>query len=232
MRRRVMKKQERYAEYFKKFKYWAKRVIGVILVITLTYVTGSFFPNQYILKDYDKKYEAAYLEKLKELDLREPEFAYANDLQFVKAMHKCIDYLNFTQPVVLRIPYEMITAQAALESGWGTSRFAVDGNNLFGIRTWNKDTPHMVPLGVKKWRGWGVRIFATKCSSVKEYMRILNEHPAYAEFREVRKQMQATTGVLDPIELVKHIEKFSTTPDYDKRVIFIINKIRKLEENM
>ena len=79
-----MKKQERYAEYFKKFKYWAKRVIGVILVITLTYVTGSFFPNQYILKDYDKKYEA-YLEKLKELDLREPEFAYANDLQFVKS---------------------------------------------------------------------------------------------------------------------------------------------------
>ena len=44
----------------------------------------SFFPNQYILKDYDKKYEIAYLEKLKELDLREPEFAYANDLQFVK----------------------------------------------------------------------------------------------------------------------------------------------------
>ena len=34
----------------------------------------------------------------------------------------------------------------------------------------------MIPLGVKKWRGWGVRIFATKCSSVKEYMRILNEH--------------------------------------------------------
>ena len=120
-----MKKQERYAEYFKKFKYWAKRVIGVILVITLTYVTGSFFPNQYILKDYDKKYVAAYLEKLKELDLREPEFAYANDLQFVKAMHKCIDYLNFTQPVVMRIPYEMITSTAALES-WGTSRFAVD----------------------------------------------------------------------------------------------------------
>ena len=40
----------------------------------------------------------------------------------------------------MRIPYEMITARAfALESGWGTSRFAVDGNNLFGIRTWNKD---------------------------------------------------------------------------------------------
>ena len=50
----------------------------------------------------------------------------------------------------------------------------VDGNNLFGIRTWNKDIPHMVAQGMgKKWAGWGVRIFASKCDSVKEYMRLL-----------------------------------------------------------
>ena len=127
----------------------------------------------------------------------------------------------------------MIVAQAALETGWGTSRFAVEGNNLFGIRTWDKDTPHMIAQGMgKKWPGWGVRIFASKCDSVKEYMRLLNEHPAYEDFRKVRTEMLATDGILDPIELVKHIDKFSTTPDYDKRVIFIINKIRKLEENM
>ena len=228
----VRKVKVNYVEKIRIAKMWAKRIIGVSLLFIITYVIGTFNPNDYKLNKLSKQYENKYLEKLKELDLREPEFTYNNDMQFVRATHKCIDYLNFTQADVFRVPYEMVTAQAALESGWGTSRFAVDGNNLFGIRTWNKDTPHMVPLGVKKWRGWGVRIFATKCSSVKEYMRILNEHPAYAEFREVRKQMQATTGVLDPIELVKHIEKFSTTPDYDKRVIFIINKIRKLEENM
>ena len=75
-----MKKQESTLLYFRKFKYWAKRVIGVTLVITLTYVTDSFFT--YILKDYDKKYNS--IEKLKELDLRSFQFAYSNDLQFIK----------------------------------------------------------------------------------------------------------------------------------------------------
>ena len=50
-------------------------------------------------------------------------------------MHKCIDYINFTTPRMNRVPYEMIVGQAALETGWGTSRFATEGNNLFGIRT-------------------------------------------------------------------------------------------------
>jgi Bax protein len=108
----------------------------------------------------------------------------------------------------------MIIGQAALETGWGTSRFAVEGNNLFGIRTWNKDTPHMVPIGIKKWPGWGVRIFATKCDSVAEYVRLLNEHPAYADFRKLRESMLVNNYTLDPIALIKTLDKFSTTADY------------------
>ena len=123
----------------------------------------------------------------------------------------------------------MIVAQAALETGWGTSRFAVEGNNLFGIRTWNKSTPHMIPVGIKKWPGWGVRIFASKCDSVKEYVRLLNEHPAYEEFRKSRTVMLTNNSPLDPIVLIKTLDKFSTTADYDKRVIRIIKKIRDLE---
>ena len=228
----VRNKVKQTKDYWSITKYWAKRVSAIIVSIFFIFAVGTFYPNDFTLRHIKIEYENSYLDKLKELDLREPEFQYNNDLQFVRATHKCINYLNFTQPKVFRIPYEMITAQAALESGWGTSRFAVEGNNLFGIRTWNKDMPHMIPHGVKKWRGWGVRIFASKCDSVKEYMRLLNEHPAYEDFRKVRTEMLATDGILDPIELVKHIDKFSTTPDYDKRVIFIINKIRKLEENM
>ena len=219
-------------DYWSITKYWAKRVSAIIVSIFFIFAVGTFYPNDFTLRHIKIEYENSYLDKLKELDLREPEFQYNNDLQFVRATHKCINYLNFTQPKVFRIPYEMITAQAALESGWGTSRFAVEGNNLFGIRTWNKDMPHMIPHGVKKWRGWGVRIFASKCDSVKEYMRLLNEHPAYEDFRKVRTEMLARDGYLDPLVLVQHIKKFSTTPDYDKRVIFIIKKIRKLEENM
>jgi len=123
------------------------------------------------------------------------------------------------------VPYEMIIGQAALESGWGTSRFATEGNNLFGIRTWTKETPHLLPVGIEQWPGWGVRVFPSKCDSVKEYVRLLNEHPAYEDFRELRLKTN------DPIALIKTLDKFSTTPDYDKRVIRMIKKIRKLEES-
>lgn len=213
--------------------FYTKVFFAILALMTATYMWGTYNPNKKAVKNANEQLEIFYIQKIKDMELREPEFVYSNDIQFVRAMHKCIDYINFSLPRLDRVPYEMIVAQAALETGWGTSRFAVEGNNLFGIRTWDKDVPHMIAQGMgKKWPGWGVRIFASKCDSVKEYMRLLNEHPAYENFRKVRTEMLATDGILDPIELVKHIDKFSTTPDYDKRVIFIINKIRKLEENM
>ena len=118
----------------------------------------------------------------------------------------------------------MIIGQAALESGWGTSRFAKEANNLFGIRTWTKSMPHLRPQGIDKWPGWGVRIFSSKCDSVKEYVRLLNEHPAYKEFRELRKKTK------DSLQLIKTLDKFSTTKDYDERVARMIFKIRELEK--
>jgi Bax protein len=118
----------------------------------------------------------------------------------------------------------MIIGQAALESGWGKSRFATEGNNLFGIRTWSKETPHLLPMGVEKWPGWGVKSFASKCDSVKYYIDLLNNHSAYENFRKLRLSTN------DPIRLIKTLDKFSTTKDYDKRVIRMITKIRKLEE--
>jgi len=202
-------------------------VSGIICVLVFSW--GTFYPNKWTKQKVNAELEHFYLEKIKDLDLREPEFTYNNDIQFVRAMHKCIDYINFTTPRMDRVPYEMIVAQAALETGWGTSRFAVEGNNLFGIRTWDKNTPHMIPVGIKKWPGWGVRIFASKCDSVVEYVRLLNEHPAYAEFRKSRTVMLANNSPLDPIVLIKTLDKFSTTADYDKRVIRIIKKIRDLE---
>jgi uncharacterized FlgJ-related protein len=199
------------------------------IVCAMVFAWGTFNPNKWSKAKVNAELEHFYLEKIKDLDLREPEFTYNDDIQFVRAMHKCIDYINFTTPRMNRVPYEMVVAQAALESGWGTSRFATEGNNLFGIRTFSKNVPHMTPLGIKKWPGWGVRIFASKCDSVKEYIRLLNEHPAYAEFRKARQVMLKNNVPLDPIILIKTLDKFSTTADYDQRVIRIINKIRKLE---
>ena len=158
-----------------------------------------------------------YVDKIKEMDLQEPEFVYNDDTQFVRSMHKCINYINFTTPKHLRIPYEMIIGQAVLESGWGKSRFAVQANNLFGIRTWKESSPHLLPMGVEKWPGWGVKVFASKCDSVKYYVDLLNNHSAYEKFRVTRELMFEDNKPLDSFKLIKTLDKFSTTKDYDKK---------------
>ena len=210
--------------------FYMRVSFAVAIISIIIFGIGTFYPNSIAQKQVKLETESYYLNKIKQMDLREPEFTYNNDVQFVRAMHKCIDYINFTTPRMNRVPYEMIIAQAALESGWGSSRFATEGNNLFGIRTFSKDIPHMRPVGIKKWPGWGVRIFASKCDSVKEYVRLLNEHPAYEEFRILRTKMLVDNDPLDPVKLIKKLDKFSTTVDYDKRVIRIINKIREQED--
>ena len=210
--------------------FYTKVLFAVLVLCIVAFAYGTYHPNKKAITKANEKLEIFYIQKIKDMELREPEFTYNNDVQFVRAMHKCIDYINFSLPRLKRVPYEMIIAQAALESGWGQSRFAVEGNNLFGIRTWNKDTPHMIPIGIKKWPGWGVRIFATKCDSVKEYIRLLNEHPAYEEFRKARQVFFVNNKNPDPLILIKNIDKFSTTDDYDKRVERIIKKIRELEK--
>ena len=204
--------------------FYTKVLFAVMVLMTATYYWGTYNPNKSAIAVVNDDLDKFYMNKIKEMDLQEPEFTYINDTQFIRSMHKCINYINFNTPKHLRVPYEMIIGQAALESGWGTSRFAKEANNLFGIRTWTKSTPHLLPQGIDKWPGWGVRVFASKCDSVKEYVRLLNEHPAYEKFRELRKKTK------DSLQLIKTLDAFSTTKDYDERVARMIFKIRELEK--
>ena len=220
-----MPSKHQWEKWVHKAWFYTKVLFAVMALMTATYYWGTHNPNKNAIAQVNEELDIFYMNKIEEMDLQEPEFTYINDTQFIRAMHKCINYINFKTPKHLRVPYEMIIGQAALESGWGTSRFATEGNNLFGIRTWTKETPHLLPVGIEQWPGWGVRVFPSKCDSVKEYVRLLNEHPAYEDFRELRLKTN------DPIALIKTLDKFSTTPDYDKRVIRMIKKIRKLEES-
>ena len=204
--------------------FYTKVLFAVMALMTATYYWGTYNPNKSAIAVVNDDLDKFYMNKIKEMDLQEPEFTYINDTQFIRSMHKCINYINFNTPKHLRVPYEMIIGQAALESGWGSSRFAKEANNLFGIRTWTKSMPHLRPQGIDKWPGWGVRIFASKCDSVKEYVRLLNEHPAYEKFRELRKKTK------DSLQLIKTLDAFSTTKDYDERVARMIFKIRELEK--
>ena len=82
------------------------------------------------------------------------------------------------------IPVPIALAQAAIESGWGTSRFAIKGNALFGQWAW-RDDAGLRPLTPTNDRAV-VRSFGTLSGSVRAYIHNLNTHPYYENFRNAR----------------------------------------------
>jgi Bax protein len=148
------------------------------------------------------------------LGFSEPEFDYNDKASFIVATGKCVDFLNFTNDRLSRVPTSMIIAMAGVESGWGSSRFANEGNALFGVRTWDTTVPQMKAKENPNAK-WGVKKYATKCDSVKDMIRILNNHPAYEDFRKEREK-QLNTGKWDYKQLLLGITAWSTNPDYVK----------------
>ena len=206
---------------------WTKRIFWSVLILAMVYGAGTFYPNPIAVKWANEELRQEHTKWAQNLGLVSKTMKYKTKKEFIKELGYCVDYINFTTPVDKRVPIEMLVGQAVLESGWGQSRFAKEANNLFGIRVFKSTAPHLLPLGMEKWQGWGVRVFKTKCDSVKEYIRLLNEHPAYEDFRTLRAQMQATNQPLDSVKLIKTLKAFSTTTDYASRVINMMSKIEK-----
>ena len=149
--------------------------------------------------------------------MKEPEFEYTDKITFLQATGKCVEYLNYTTDRLSRVPTSIIIAMAGVESGWGTSRFATEGNALFGVRTWDKNTPHMKAKGNPDAR-WGVKKYKTKCQSVKDMIAILNRHPAYKEFR-VEREKQLDDGIWNYRRLMVRMNAWSTNPDYHEIIL-------------
>jgi uncharacterized FlgJ-related protein len=191
-------------------------LIKYLIVALLAFVLGTFFPNP-IAK---KKTENAIIAWAKSLGFGPPRFEYHNNKEFVESLKKCITYLNFEIPTRNQINTELIIAQAIVESNYGTSRFAIEGNNLFGIRVWSKEG--MLPYRQPDHIEWRVRVFKNKCESVKYYIEILNTKQVYAEFRKARDM----SFNRDPIRMARALDSFSTNKEYEKHVIEVINKLR------
>ena len=191
-------------------------LIRYLIVALAAFVLGTFFPNP-ISK---KKTESATIAWAKSLGFGPPRFEYHNNQEFITSLKKCISYLNFDIPKNKHINTELIVAQAIVESNYGTSRFALEGNNLFGIRVWSKEgmLPYKQPDSIE----WRVRVFKTKCDSVKYYIEILNTKQVYAEFRKVRDM----SFNRNPIAMARALDNFSTNKEYEKYVIEVIYKLR------
>jgi len=107
------------------------------------------------------------------------------------------------------IPVSLALAQAAKETGWGTSRFAQEGNALFGQWTWSGEG--IKPAGVDKDAKHKVAKFAVLKASVRAYQRNLNTHSSYREFRKERAIQRDNEEKLDSLKLVNYLDKYAET---------------------
>ena len=149
------------------------------------------------------------LEKI--ISVTKPDFERANNQTFINSVGECVNYIYNTTTDVFPVNFELLLAQAALESAWGNSRFALEGRNLFGIRTYDLREPHMLPSNNPK--KWGVRVYMHECDSVQHYIDILNNGSAFEEYRKLRDN-----GETDSLILTETLGAYASDKDYFPKV--------------
>ena len=122
------------------------------------------------------------------------------------------------------IPVSLAIAQAAKETGWGTSRFAIEGNALFGQWTWSGEG--IKPAGVdSEESSHKVMKFKVLKASVRAYQRNLNTHGSYKKFRSARANMRDRDEELDSLILAEYLDKYAATgKEYTKIIKQIIKQ--------
>ena len=122
------------------------------------------------------------------------------------------------------IPVSLAIAQAAKETGWGTSRFALKGNALFGQWTWSGEG--LKPKKAEEGKDHKVMKFNSLQLSVRAYLRNLNTHSSYKNLRKARTELRNKEKTLDSIILSKHLDKYAETGN---QYIEVLQKI--IEQN-
>ena len=126
------------------------------------------------------------------------------------------------------IPTSIALAQAAKESGWGTSRFALEGNAIYGQWTWNGDG--IEPLEKTKDQRHTILKFPLLRASVKAYIANLNTHRGYKSFREKRATLRKQNKKLTGLELIHELENYAQTGKEYTKILEKIIKQNDLEE--
>ena len=122
------------------------------------------------------------------------------------------------------IPTSIAIAQAAKESGWGTSRFALEGNAMYGQWTWGGDG--IEPSQKDKKKEHKILKFPKLQSSVSAYMKNLNTHRGYSEFRKERSKIREKNKTVEGIDLVEYLYNYAQT---GSEYVKILKKI--IEQN-
>ena len=126
------------------------------------------------------------------------------------------------------IPVSLAIAQAAKETGWGTSRFAQEGNALFGQWTWSGEG--LKPKEAEEGADHKVMKFNILQASVRAYQRNLNPHPTYKELRKARAEFRDSYKPLYSLELSNYLNKYAETGNQYVEVLQQIIKQNNLKD--
>ncbi len=166
-------------------------------------------------------------EKLKILS----EKKFTSDLEKQWLRQKLLEYkvkkgnLDELKERMDMIPVSIALAQAAKESGWGTSRFALEGNAIFGQWTW--DGQGIAPLNRDGDKNHKILKFPILRASVKAYKNNLNTHKSYSKFREKRKLLRAKNRNIKGLDLTDTLKNYAQTgSEYTKILNQIITQNR------
>ena len=120
------------------------------------------------------------------------------------------------------IPVSLAIAQAAIESGWGTSRFALEGNALYGQWTWSDKGLKPLDNDAGDHR---VMRFKILTASIKAYKKNLNTHSGYMEFREARANLRSRNEKVTGLKLTQYLNNYAATgKQYTKKLELTIKK--------
>ena len=193
----------------------------LMFVFIVTFIGTIYYTYNNSVAQEQEKFDTEVVETLEEItDWEKPDFERANNQTFINSVGQCVNYIYNTTTDIYPVNFEVLLAQAALESGWGNSRFALEGKNLFGIRTYNLTEPHMLPSNNPK--KWGVRVYMHECDSVQHYIDILNNGGAYEKYRELRDN-----GETDSLKYVETLGAYASDKHYFGKIKGIIKKLRE-----
>jgi Bax protein len=145
-----------------------------------------------------------------------------SDLQVIEQLRLRVD----------PVPPSLVLAQAAIESAWGTSRFAVQGNNLFGQWCYKKGCG-LVPLRRNSGTQHEVAKFATVSESVGSYIRNINTHRAYQDLRVSRARLRTEQSSASGHQLAENLLEYSELREkyvHEVQAVIRINNLARYDK--
>jgi len=202
------------------------------LFLSITLI-GAYYANQELLEDRRKlKSIAKEYSNSQTINAEDKEWIDQLKKKYSVKGDNLKESLDLLLSKVDIIPLSLVLAQAACESGWGTSRFTRVANNIFGEWTFSKEVAGVVPKDRPVNATYKIRKFDTIEASIKSYINNLNSHYAYEELWKIRTSLRDKGEELDSLKLAEGLVNYSQRRElYIKELQEIIeyNNLQKLD---